>query len=288
MKIDSKTIIQAIIAVLILSAIAVAADLGGTNLTANPGKATLMLPTVSANTAVIPLGRAFDKKSKKNVDGFAIIHRKKNPSHKPNHNPGGRGGKDKGGSKCFAFIAKGAKWKGAPEPWVMNPNNSVGVSPAYAFANMKDDIAKWEDAATGAVNGSSLDIVGNGTSVSTTLVADTVQPDGANEVYFGFINDSNTIAVTIVWGIFSGPPGGRQLVEWDQVYNTSYPWSETGEAGKMDFENIATHELGHTFGLGDLYTADCTEETMYGFSGFGEVKKSTLEGGDIKGISSLY
>ena len=55
----------------------------------------------------------------------------------------------------------------------------------------------------------------------------------------------------------------------------------------MDFENIATHELGHTVGMG--HPSDyCTEETMFRFASAGETKKQTLEAGDIAGISKLY
>jgi hypothetical protein len=64
--------------------------------------------------------------------------------------------------------------------------------------------------------------------------------------------------------------------------------SDSGEAGKMDFENIATHELGHSVGLGDLYTDACSEQTMYGYADNGETKKRTLEAGDIKGVQELY
>lgn len=67
-----------------------------------------------------------------------------------------------------------------------------------------------------------------------------------------------------------------------------FDWSLNGEAGKMDFENIATHELGHTFGLDDLFTEACSEETMYSFASTGETNKRTLEGGDIAGIIDLY
>ncbi len=67
-----------------------------------------------------------------------------------------------------------------------------------------------------------------------------------------------------------------------------FDWSLNGEAGKMDFENIDTHELGHSVGLYDLFTEACSEDTMYGFAATGETKKSTLEGGDITGIINLY
>ena len=104
-------------------------------------------------------------------------------------------------------------------------------------------------------NGAGTDILGSGTETFSTLMADLVAPDGLNEGYFADVSDAGAIAVTIVWGVFRGPPQSRQLVEWDQVYDdVDYDWSTFGEASKMDFENIATHELGHSIGLADLYS----------------------------------
>lgn len=96
-------------------------------------------------------------------------------------------------------------------------------------------------------------------------------------------------AMAVVWGIFSGPPSFRELVEWDQIYDdVDFDWSSDGEANKMDFENIATHELGHSVGLADLYEGACSEETMYGYASYGEIKKRSLEAGDIIGVKKLY
>jgi len=61
-----------------------------------------------------------------------------------------------------------------------------------------------------------------------------------------------------------------------------------GNAFKMDFESFATHELGHSVGMGDLYNSACNQETMYGYANEGEIMKRTLNLGDIKGISALY
>ena len=161
-----------------------------------------------------------------------------------------------------------------------DPNNQ-GIDGNFVFSNLATDIQKWEDK-------SLTNIVRDGSSTNDALVADTSSPDNLNEVYFGSIADSGVIAVTIVWGIFYGPPSGRELVEWDQVYDqVDFAWSATGEAGKMDFENIATHELGHAVGMGHPDNT-CIEETMYAYADYGETKKRDLNTGDTAGINALY
>jgi len=186
---------------------------------------------------------------------------------------------------CYTFLSKGTRWR-AIEPFVVNPSNTRGLSETSIINNLALDISKWETAAD-------ADIIGSGASTAETLVADTSSPDGTNEVYFGDIAESGAIGVSIVWGIFRGPPTSRELVEWDQVYDDiDFDWSEdcTTEncATKMDFSNIATHELGHTVGMGDLYESACSEQTMYGYASYGETKKRTLENGDKTGIRELY
>ena len=231
---------------------------------------------------VFSLGTATDVDGR-TVEGFMIIDKKKE-----NAKPPWAGGGGNGGTTCFAFLAKGAKWKGL-EPWVVNTANTEGLSSSFVFNDLGADIQKWEDAADGSVNGvQGANILGDGSINLTTLVADTSSPDGLNEVYFGNVDSVGAIAVTIVWGIFSGPPSIRELVEWDQVYDqVDFNWNSTGEAGKMDFENIATHELGHSVGMGHP-DGSCTEETMYAYADYGETKKRTLNAGDIAGINGLY
>lgn len=192
------------------------------------------------------------------------------------------------GSTCYGYLASGAKWK-TVEPWVVNPANNSSISDNTVFNIFSSSISKWEDATDGVVgNGAGVNVIGDGSTTSSALLADTVSPDNVNEAYFGEIKDSDTIAVTIVWGIFSGPTRNRRLVEWDQIYNTAYSWSSSGEANKMDLDNIITHEKGHSFGMNDLYTSYCSEQTMFGWASLAETKKTTLEIGDITGINKLY
>jgi len=238
------------------------------------GHATVTIPVnaIEVFPGIFSLGSAVDVDGTV-VEGFMLFH------HKNGHTKGSPSG-DTSESTCYSFLANGAKWKNV-EPWVVNPANSEGLSDSFVLNNLGLDIGKWESA-------SSSDILGFGSLTTDTLVADTSSPDNKNEVYFADIDSSGAIAVTIVWGVFRGPPSQRGLVEWDMIYDdVDFSWSATGEAGKMDFENIASHELGHAVGLGHP-NDDCTEETMFRFAGEGETNKRSLEAGDIAGINKLY
>lgn len=253
-----------------------------------PGTSRLLvLPPAADHAPVISLGTSVDPRTGKVVEGFAIIHYRKGYHHRDGHG-GGPGGGDTNGSKCFSFLAQGAKWR-TVEPWMVNPSNLVGLDGVFVANNLTQDIAKWEDATDGVLgNGAGNDVLGNGSVTDTVLVADTASPDGANEVYFADVAQPGAIAVTIVWGIFAGPPSARELVEWDQVYDDAdFVWSSTGAPGAMDFENIATHELGHSVGMGHPDDS-CTEETMYRFAADGETKKRDLHTGDVAGMNKLY
>ena len=190
---------------------------------------------------------------------------------------------------CYGFLATGAKWKHI-ENWVLNPANGDGLTSSFLLSNEAMDIAKWEDAADGVVgDGNSIQILGDGSLTNSPVSLSNKTPDGVNAVFLGGGLSSGTIAVTVIWGIFSGPSSRRELTEWDMEFNdANFTWSMSGEAGKMDFENIATHELGHACGMNDQYSTSCKEVTMYGYGANGETRKRTLETPDITGISILY
>lgn len=267
---------------------------------AGPGNGRrVALPDHAA--AVVPgklfwLGTALDQG--RLVEGYAIIHPKKGLG-KPGgcNNDGVCQGWENAScsdcgsqeppvpdSTCYAFLAKGARWK-TPESYIVDPANRAGLNESLVSFNLAEGIQAWEDAANNP------EIIGAEMS-ETVDGADTITPDGKNEVYFADVAETNAIAITIVWGIFGGPPKGRELVEWDQVYDDQdFTWSDDCTLGctrEMDFPNIAIHELGHTMGLADLYTSDCSAETMYGYASAAETDKRSLEAGDITGISKLY
>ncbi|UCB42733.1 MAG: matrixin family metalloprotease [Dehalococcoidales bacterium] len=104
----------------------------------------------------------------------------------------------------------------------------------------------------------------------------------------------NAIAVTAVW-----IDGYNHIVEADMAMNTDLPWAqdnsvtdpdnETADtATAYDVQNIVTHEAGHFLMLEDLYSRPAGEQTMYGRGSLGELKKRSLEDGDIAGILAIY
>jgi len=256
----------------------------------NPSGKTVAIPAYAVEVAqgVFYLGKALDKG--RAVEGYALFAKpgttcgngvcekgenaKKCPADCAGGDP-----TEPDTSSCYGFLAKGAKWK-TVEPYLVDVANTSGLDVAFVKSNLAADIAKWEAAANFNILGDEISGVVDG--------ADTISTDGKNEVYFADIASPGAIGVTIIWGIFGGPPKFRELVEWDQVYDdVDFDWG-IGEAGKMDFESIATHELGHSVGLGDLYTSECLEQTMYGYASEGETTKRTLESGDIAGVRKLY
>lgn len=230
--------------------------------------------------APVYLGKKKDPKTNEVVEGYAFVHHKKAFANK------------KSAARtpvCYGYLATGARWK-VQEPWVINPANSRGLASDFIFSTISSSIDKWEDAGDGYLNnGVSVQMLGNGNITNSVLTAESASPDGVNEVYFGSVADSGAIAVTTVWGIFSGPTQNRKLVEWDMVFDqVDFDWASNGDVAKMDFENIATHELGHAVGMGDIYNSSCSSVTMYGYATEGETKKRDLAPADIEGVDKLY
>jgi len=190
-------------------------------------------------------------------------------------------GEDPVDSACYSFLAKGVEWKTLPVSYIINPSNPDGLSEEFVTNTIAESAEIWDDA-------TSSELFNNAYAVDYSANYDETAPDGRNEIVFG-ADDPGTIAVTIIWGYFSGPPKSRQIVEFDMRFNTYYQWGDADlNPAVMDLQNIAVHELGHGAGLGDQYETTCSEVTMYGYGDYGETKKRTLEQPDITGLQEMY
>ena len=216
------------------------------------------------------------------VDGYAFstdhtVVRGRSANARPakpgKGNGSGGGGTQDPAASCYSFISAGAKWRQA-EPYVVGTDTlGVGASLAQAFPT-------WEEAVDEA------DFVGLRGSDVAELVADTVSPDGVNEVYSAAVDDPGVLGYTIVWSTRGRGRNPGEIIEADMVIDTGWTWGEGPDA--FDLDTVVLHEAGHWVGLGHTNTTnDCGGQVMYPTVGTGEVR-TELGAGDRAGILALY
>jgi len=159
-------------------------------------------------------------------------------------------------------------WYSTAEYYI-NPKNS-GLNEGGVISTITASAATWDSATASTVF-----------SYKTSTTATAGSRDGLNLVSFGAYKPG-VIGVTYIWTI------GRRIIETDTRLNTYYTWSLSGENGKMDVQNIMTHEFGHWAGLDDLYKSRDYWLTMYGYSNYGITYQRTLGLGDVLGLQKVY
>lgn len=213
------------------------------------------------------------------LEKIVFIHYKKGFA-KP---PWAGGGKDKPKeSKCYEFLGRGVEWTELSVDYFIDPANPQGLEAGFVTSAISAGAEEWDSWTGAELFNDVYKVISDGTW-------DGDAPDGRNEILFGDYPQEGVIGVAVIWGYFSGPPQTRRIVEFDILFDIDFAWGDaTDDSTVIDLQNIATHELGHGVGMGDLYDTVCADETMYGYSDFGEMKKRTLNTGDITGIQKLY
>lgn len=232
--------------------------------------------TPSGQTVIVPQV-AIDQAPP--LEYITIIHFKRGFGHKPQHNPGG-GTEEPISATCYGFISKGAKLT-STENLAVNSAGS-GILDTDILNGTQSSATEW-DSHTGT------SLFGTTTLSATANFDPGNSPDGVNELSFGNYPTAGVIAVTRIWGIFSGPPSIRFIDQFDILFDTDFTWGDaTLNSTLMDYKNIATHEIGHGTGLADVYDSPCIDVTMFGLSDNGETKKRDLAPPDITGLQKLY
>ncbi len=203
--------------------------------------------------------------------GNAVGEKGKAPRGKPK--PGGVG------ELNATFVYKGLHWDTPLVPYRVNAASS-GLDVAAAEEAVDKSFWSWQTEYNllGRVDSSEIYYSDLGATTASGAVL-----DGYTTVSWGPLS-SGTIAATYYWY----DRRSKHLLDCDIIFNSSLPWSTSGEAGAYDVWNIGTHEAGHTLQLNDLYTSATTELTMYGYGALGETKKQTLGMGDMLGVERIY
>jgi hypothetical protein len=159
---------------------------------------------------------------------------------------------------------------------------TAAASASAVLAAMQGAFTAWHRSDARAPD---ITVTADATSTQRKQIA-----DRTDELLFGRVS-GNAIAVTYTWQWQDG------LTESDTVFSDRLGWAiipdDTPSAGGCylnwpwyDVQDIATHEFGHTYGLGHAQTDRF--ETMYVYGYTGETLKRSPADGDDAGMSDLY
>jgi hypothetical protein len=204
------------------------------------------------------------------IEKRVFIHRAKGGIPGKPDKPGGSD--DNGGKLWYKY--SGLHWS-AQDPAIVYYLDSTGsgLSNAEVKSAVEESFEEWDRYTASEVFADN--------AILNTVTAGNL--DSFNAISFG-PTKQGVIGVTSIWYYSST----GQVVEVDTLFSTNYDWSTTGESGKMDLVNIATHEFGHWLVLEDMYNKPANKQTMYGYSTTEETIKRTIESGDVAGIKTIY
>jgi hypothetical protein len=180
---------------------------------------------------------------------------------------------------------------GAFERW-SSPAVTITIDPSLAGATPAAKEAIMDAFGAWAASGAYLPQL----SFNAAATPGPAEQDGINRLLLGPITlagHENDLAITVSYA----DADTGDVIETDTIFNRAYEWtSMTAPApGKgegqgcdhhYDLQNVATHEAGHFFGLGEDYSDGST--TMYVSSMPCQTSKRILSSADVAVVSGLY
>lgn len=177
------------------------------------------------------------------------------------------------------FLPTGRSWGAGDMPvrWRFRRGTTPPENSIYKTqAALRDAHGVWPTARSRCTKDDTIDFAFE----FAGLTKKTVKFDGANIIEFGPLG-GGALAINYTW--FSG----TRILETDLRLNRSdYNWTNRVGGKKYQVVNVAAHELGHQIGLDDLSDPH-GGLTMFGRISRGEVKKTTLGQGDLRGANRL-
>jgi hypothetical protein len=186
--------------------------------------------------------------------------------------------------------AKTIHWSANPR-WFATDRGVPGVSASQFQAEVQRAFEAWGAVPTASIGSQFVGFVSSRPS------------DVDNISVFGFEDQSADMDRVLAATGFTIDTLTGEIIESDVFFNTRFTWSaaSSGEPGRFDLRSVATHEIGHFFGLGHSaigeteLRADGTHRVvasgtvMFPVSlGTNNIADRTLQPDDIAGISDIY
>ncbi len=209
--------------------------------------------------------------------------------------PPGAPGKVPGDNTLYSY--SGYHWANSNVSYEINPSGNPITDGTDATTGITTAFLTWQNDPNSNINFTCLD-----TSSSISPGINATSPDYHNAVGWTDLSASypDAIAVAVVWAT----RGTKHIVDCDTALNNNsqFAWTQSDvtlsnanttllnntSAYDVDVQNIMTHESGHWLMLNDLYTSAAIEQTMYGYASDRELKKRSLESGDLAGVRKIY
>lgn len=176
---------------------------------------------------------------------------------------------------------KTKSWSTASAEFFTNYLNNSGLSYANVFTALTNALSYWKYGQTTSMN---FDYWQGSTTVTPTVAF-----DGRNTVMFKSQTSGLTIGASVI-GVTYMYSSGYNILETDIVFNdSSYTFTTTSShttnltgSSNVYFENVATHEFGHAYGLSH---SNSLQSSMMWQEARGQGKPSC---DDLNGMAALY